>query len=881
MKELSKTYEPKSFEEKLYKFWMDGKYFTPEIDENKKPFTIVMPPPNVTGNLHIGHALNNTIQDILIRTKRMEGYSTLWVPGTDHASISTEAKVVEKIKSEGKTKEGIGREKFLEEAWEWTYKYGGNIKNQLKKLGVSCDWTRDSFTLDEHLSKAVEEVFIRLYEKGLIYRGDRIINWCPHCKTAISDTEVEHEEQNGHIWYFKYPFEDGSGQIEIATTRPETIPGDLAVAVNPNDERYKDKIGKYVLIPVMDNLRIPVIADEYVEMDFGSGVVKITPSHDPNDFEVGERHGLGQKRVFTDDGILNSLAGKYEGLDTKEARKKIIEDFKKLGYFGHVEDYSHQVGVCERCKTTIEPLISKQWFVKMEPLAKPALEAYREGKIDFIPERFAKIYVNWLENIRDWCISRQLWWGHRLPVYYVEETGETIVSRNDPSKDEKYKGLTIKQDPDTLDTWFSSALWPFSTLGWPDKTKDLEYFFPTDVLVTAPDIIFFWVSRMIFSSLEQMGQVPFKTVLFNGLVRDSQGRKMSKTLGNGIDPLEIIENYGADALRFMLVTGNSPGNDMRFYQERVESARNFANKLWNASRFVIMNLDEDEKLEKIEIESLENEDKWIISTLQDAIKSVREKIDKYDIGLAATDVYNFIWENFCDWYIEMVKPRLYGQDEESKKVAKNVLLYVLTDILKLLHPFMPFITEEIYGHIPHEKEALIIETFPEFNEQLKFMEEREVEYIKEAIKAIRNRRAEMNIANSKKSKILVKTSDPQIKKIFMENKNQIINLASASAIEMAEEKIEDDFISIVLDRSELLLPLSELIDYKEEFERLKKDREKTISEIERADKKLNNKGFVDKAPKKVVDEEKEKLAKYKDMLLQIEARLKDVEVKIK
>ena len=876
MKELSKNYNPKDFEERLYKFWMDGGYFTPEVNENKKPYTIVMPPPNVTGNLHMGHALNNTIQDILIRSKRMQGYSALWVPGTDHASISTEAKVVEKIKSEGHSKEELGREKFLEEAWDWTDKYGGNIKNQLKKLGVSCDWSRDRFTLDEGLSNAVEEVFIKLYEKGLIYRGDRIINWCPSCKTAISDAEVEHEERDGFIWHFRYPREDGKGYIEVATTRPETIPGDLAVAVNPNDERYKDLVGKNVLLPIMDNRKIPVIADDYVEMEFGTGAVKITPSHDPNDFEVGERHNLGQLKVFTDDGHLNELSGKYNGLTREEAREKIIEDFEKLGYYAGKKEYHNSVGHCERCKTVIEPMISKQWFVKMEPLAKPALEAYRNGELNFVPDRFGKIYVNWLENIKDWCISRQLWWGHRLPVWY-DDKGDYVISKTDPSTDDKH----YVQDEDTLDTWFSSALWPFSTLGWPDKTEDLEYFYPTNVLVTGYDIIFFWVIRMVFSSIEQMGELPFKDVFFTGLVRDSLGRKMSKSLGNGIDPLEIIDKYGADALRFTLISGNTPGNDMRFYNERVEANRNFANKLWNATRFVLMNLNLENNY-SIDTDNLRSEDKWILNKLNKLISSVTSKIDKYEIGIAGSEIYDFIWSDYCDWYIEMVKPRLYGEDNIYKESAKATLLYVLKNILKLLHPYMPYITEEIYQHL-NDETALIVSKWPEVKEEYTFeKEEREIEYIKNAIREIRNARAESNIENNKKSETIVVTKDEEIKKIFEDNKEQILNLGYSTGIKILDNKYEldDNNISIVLDRAEIFLPLSDLVDYKKELERLTKEKEDLLSEIKRAEGKLSNEKFVSKAPEKIVSEEREKLEKYKNMLDTVLERLKFIEESI-
>ena len=883
MKELSKTYAPKDFEERLYKFWMDNNYFRAEIDENKKPFTIVMPPPNVTGNLHMGHALGSTIQDILIRTKRMQGYSALWLPGTDHASISTEAKVVEKIRNEGHTKEELGREGFLKEAWDWTDKYGGNIRKQLRTLGVSCDWSRERFTLDEGLSKAVEEVFIRLYEKGLIYRGNRIVNWCPNCKTAISDAEVEHEEKDGHIWHFRYPLAEGDGYIEVATTRPETIPGDLAVAVNPEDERYKDLIGKYVVIPVMENRKVPIIADEYVEMDFGTGAVKITPSHDPNDFEVGQRHNLGQFKVFTDNGYLNENAGKYNGLERYEARKAIIEDFKSLDLYAGEEHHHNAVGHCERCGTVIEPMISKQWFVKMAPLAKPALDAYRNGEVDFIPERFAKVYEHWLENIKDWCISRQLWWGHRLPVWYCEENGEAVVSRENPEGKEEYKGLHFKQDEDTLDTWFSSALWPFSTLGWPDKTPDLDYFYPTDVLVTGYDIIFFWVIRMIFSGIENMGQVPFKDVLLTGLVRDSLGRKMSKSLGNGIDPLEVIDNYGADALRLTLVTGNTPGNDMRFYMERVEANRNFANKLWNATRFVLMNLD-DNIDENIIVEDLRSEDKWILSKLQTVIENVTNKIDKYEIGLAAQEIYDFIWTEYCDWYIEMVKPRLYGEDSKEKEAAKKTLLYVLKNVLKLLHPYMPFITEEIWQHLPATAGALIVSEWPVLQNQYIFEEdEKAINYIKEAIRGIRNARAEMNIENNKKSNTIVYTSDEEIKKIIETNKSQILNLGySTDVIITSDKKVtEGDNISIVLDRAEIFLPLKDLVDYEKELERLTKEKDDVISEIERATKKLSNKGFVDKAPEKVVNEERAKKDKYEQMLITIENRIQSIRENLK
>ncbi len=879
MKELDKVYDPKKFEEEIYDFWMKNNYFVAEVDKNKKAYSIVMPPPNVTGNLHMGHALNGTIQDILIRTKRMEGFSTLWLPGTDHASISTEAKIVAKLKDEGKEKEDIGREEFLKEAWAWTEKYGGNIKKQFRKLGASCDWSRDRFTLDEMLSKAVGEVFIRLYEKGLIYRGSRIINWCPTCKTSISDAEVDHEEHDGEIWYFLYPFEDGDGGIEIATTRPETIPGDLAIAVNPNDERYKDIVGRNVKIPVMGNKLIPIISDEYVDMEFGSGAVKITPSHDPNDFEVGARHNLGQLKIMTDDGHLNENAGTYAGMERYEARKKIIKDFEDKGFFIGKKAHHNAVGHCSRCKTVIEPLISKQWFVEMAPLAKPALEAYRNGELNIVPDRFGKIYENWLENIRDWNISRQLWWGHRLPVWY-DENGDYVVSLDDPNGKEEYGGRKFVQDEDTLDTWFSSALWPFSTMGWPDDTEDLNYFFPTDVLVTGYDIIFFWVIRMVFSSLEQTDKLPFKDVLLNGLVRDGEGRKMSKSLGNGIDPLEIIDKYGADALRFTLVTGNTPGNDMRFYIKRVESSRNFANKLWNASRFLLMNLSEDILDSNFDIEKLSDEDKWIITKTQKTIKSISEKIDKYEIGMAAADIYDFIWSDFCDWYIEMVKPILYSTNDKSNTM--KVLLYVLENILKLLHPFMPFITEEIWQSLPGRKSPLIIAKWPEVKEELNFpKEESAIDYIENAIKNIRNTRSQMNIENSRKANTIIFTKDKDIAEIFEKNKLQMENLGFAKSLSISsDEGIKNkDQVSIVLDRAEIILPISDLIDYEKERVRLEKEKKTAISEIKRAEGKINNEGFIAKAPAKLVEEEKAKITKYSDILKNIEERLKQLENK--
>ncbi|MFA5577306.1 MAG: valine--tRNA ligase [Tissierellaceae bacterium] len=880
LENLPKTYNPKDFEERLYQYWNDNGHFVAHVDMDKKPYTIMMPPPNVTGSLHMGHALNNTIQDILIRWKRMEGYSALWLPGTDHASISTEARVVNKIKAEGKTKEGLGREAFIEEAWEWTHKYGNTIKNQLKKLGVSSDWTRDRFTLDEGLSNAVEEVFIRLYEKDLVYRGDRIINWCPSCMTAISDAEVEHEDQEGHIWHVRYPIKDSQDYIVIATTRPETILGDLAIAVHPEDQRYTDMVGKTAILPLM-NREIPIVADNYVEMEFGTGAVKITPSHDPNDFEVGERHGLGQCIIMNENGTISPQGGIYEGLERYEARKRIVEDLDKEGYLVEAKEHQNAVGHCERCGTVVEPLISKQWFVKMEPLAKPALEAYRKGELNFIPERFGKVYVNWLENIRDWCISRQLWWGHRLPVYYCEDCGEIMVSKTKPHKCSKCNSQKLHQDNDTLDTWFSSALWPFSTLGWPEKTEDLEYFFPTDVLVTGYDIIFFWVIRMVFSSIEQMGELPFKDVFLTGLVRDSQGRKMSKSLGNGIDPLEIIDEYGADALRFTLVTGNTPGNDMRFYMERVEANRNFANKLWNASRFVLMNLEEGIEEGEFKLEGLEEEDKWILSRLNTLIKESTENLDKYEIGLAAGRIYDFIWDEYCDWYIEMVKSRLYGDKKESKETAEKVLLYVLKDTLKLLHPFMPFITEEIWQHLPGNDSPLILSSWPGYRDDLDFSDSEEaIEFIKSGIKSIRNARAEMNIGPSKKSKQIFVTADERIREIVVKGERYFLNLASAEEIELRENKVGlgDDNISVVLDKCEVYLPLKDLIDFNKEIERLDKEREKLEGEIKRVNGKLSNEGFIKKAPEKVVAEEKEKKEKYEEMLEKVLERLESLKL---
>lgn len=872
---LAKTYSPKDFEERIYKFWNENGYFKADVNKDKKPFTIMMPPPNVTGNLHMGHALNHTIQDILIRWKRMEGYEALWLPGTDHASISTEARVVAKIESEGKSKHELGREKFLEQAWAWTEEYGGNIRNQLRKLGVSCDWSKERFTLDEGLSKAVEEVFIRLYEKDLIYRGDRIINWCPSCGTALSDAEVEHEESQGKLWHIRYSVKDSDEYIVIATTRPETMLGDLAVAVHPEDERYSALIGKTLILPLV-NREIPIITDEYVEMGFGTGAVKITPSHDPNDFEVGARHNLGQLKVMNDDGSINEHGGKYQGLDRYEARKEMIKDLEEQGYLVEIKDHTNNVGHCERCNTVVEPIISKQWFVKMQPLIEPTIKSYKEGELNFIPDRFGKIYLNWLENIRDWCISRQLWWGHRLPVYYCKDCNEVIVSREHPESCSKCASTNIVQDPDTLDTWFSSALWPFSTLGWPEETEELKYFYPTDVLVTGYDIIFFWVVRMVFSGIENMGEIPFKNVFFTGLVRDSQGRKMSKSLGNGIDPLELIEQYGADALRFSLVTGNTPGNDMRFYIERVESSRNFANKLWNATRFVIMNLADNIMDENKAREFLKEEDKWIISRANDVAKDVTENLNKFELGIAAQKIYDFTWNEYCDWYIEIVKPRLYGEDGEDKDTARFTLITVLKIILKLLHPFIPYITEEIWDHLPGKDSALIIEKWPVYDEANDYKEaERRIEFIMEAVKNIRNIRAEMNVIPSKKAKVIFVTTNEEIKGILNNGAGYFTTLASASEIEVRDNKdgIGEDAMSAVVEGCEIFLPLEELVDIEIEIERLEKEKERLEGELKRVRGKLSNQGFISKAPQKVVDEEREKESKYQQMMEKVVERL--------
>ena len=860
MKELNKTYAPSEFEERIYQSWCEKKYFTPVIDRSKPSYTIVIPPPNITGQLHMGHALDNTLQDILIRYKRMNGYCTLWLPGTDHASIATEAKIVEAMRKEGVTKDDIGRDGFLERAWAWKEQYGGRIISQLKKMGSSCDWTRERFTLDEGCSDAVKEVFVRLYNKGLIYRGERIINWCPHCLTSISDAEVEYEDQAGHFWHIKYPFKDGSGYLEFATTRPETMLGDTAVAVNPNDERYKDIIGKTLIIPLV-NREIPVVADEYVEMDFGTGVVKITPAHDPNDFEVGKRHNLPIINVMTPDAKITEDYPAYAGMDRFEARRAIANDLKEQGYLIKVEDYSHNVGTCYRCGTTVEPRVSLQWFVKMEPLAKPAIDAVRGGDIKFVPERFDKNYFHWMENIRDWCISRQLWWGHRIPAFYCDDCDEIVVTKESKAVCPKC-GKEMRQDPDTLDTWFSSALWPFSTLGWPNKTEDLDYFYPTSTLVTGYDIITFWVSRMIFSGLEYMGEKPFDTVLIHGLVRDAQGRKMSKSLGNGIDPLLIIEKYGADALRFALASGNSPGNDMRFSDEKIESARNFANKLWNAARFVMMNLD-IERVEMPDSSKLAVQDKWILGKLNQTIKKVRDNLDAYELGIALGEIYDFVWDVFCDWYIELSKTTLNAKGTEANLVSQNVIVYVLENILKLLHPFMPFITEEIYKSLPHHEnsESIMISTYPVSKNEYNFDTELEImERVIETIKAVRARRTEMNVPPSKKAKLFVMT---RYTDSFNESTFEFFKkLASASEVELVIEYEGENAVQIITHAATIYIPMAEMVDTEKEKARLNGELAKVNMEIERLEKKLLNAEFVSKAPAKVVEGERAKLEKY-------------------
>ena len=876
-KELEKNYNPSEIEDRLYQKWLDKKYFHAEVDRSKKPFTIVMPPPNITGKLHMGHALDNTMQDILIRFKRMQGYEALWVPGTDHASISTEVKVTNALKEEGIDKHELGREGFLKRTWEWKKEYGGTITSQLRKIGSSCDWDRERFTMDEGCSKAVQTVFINLYNKGLIYKGSRIVNWCPVCNTSISDAEVEHEEQAGHFWHINYPVVGEEGRfVEIATTRPETLLGDSALAVNPKDDRYKDLIGKQVQLPLTDRT-IPVIADEYVDMEFGTGVVKITPAHDPNDFEVGKRHNLPEINILNDDATINNLGGKYAGMDRYEARKAMVADLDALGLLVKVEDHVHNVGTHDRCKTTVEPMIKQQWFVKMDELIKPAVEGVKNGDIELMPASMDKTYFNWTDNIRDWCISRQLWWGHRIPAYYCKDCGEMTVSAEKVCTCPKCGSTNVEQDPDTLDTWFSSALWPFSTLGWPEKTEELDYFYPTDVLVTGYDIIFFWVIRMIFSGYEHMGRKPFSKVLFHGLVRDSQGRKMSKSLGNGIDPLEVIEKYGADALRYTLITGNAPGNDMRFYWERVEASRNFANKVWNASRFIMMN-DPDNKIKTTDEQpdNLTAADKWILSKMNHLIAEVTENMEKYELGIAVAKLNDFIWEEFCDWYIEMVKPRLYNDEDTTKNAAIWTLKTVLIDALKLLHPYMPFITEEIFCNIQDDEESIMISSWPVYDEKFNFPDEEvAIQTIKEAVRNIRNVRAQMNVAPSRKAKVYVVSEDASIRDIFENGSVFFATLAYASEVAVQSDKsgIPDDAVSAVIPGAVLYIPFAELVDIDKEIERLKKEEGRLNGEIKRCEGMLGNEKFISKAPQAKIDEEKAKLEKYQQMLAQVRERL--------
>lgn len=879
MHELEGKFEPKTFEEEIYKNWNEKGYFKPSNDKTKKPYTIVIPPPNITGKLHMGHALDETLQDILIRYKRMQGFNTLWVPGTDHASIATEAKIVEKLKVEGITKEDLGRDGFLKRAWEWKEEYGGTILNQLKKLGCSCDWSRERFTMDEGLSNAVKDVFVDLYYKGLIYKGKRMINWCPYCNTSISDAEVEYEEEPTHLWHVKYPVKGEKGKfVIVATTRPETMLGDTGVAVHPDDERYKDLVGKTVILPIM-NKEIPIIADEFVEKEFGTGAVKLTPAHDPNDYQAALKHNLEIIPVFDEEFKMNNLVPEYKGMDMYEAREKIVERLQKEGYLVKIEDYTHNVGKCYRCHHTIEPHISEQWFVKMEPLAKPAIEAVRTGKVEFVPERFDKIYYNWMENIQDWCISRQLWWGHRIPAYYCQKCGEVIVSKEEPHKCTKCGSTNLKQDEDTLDTWFSSALWPFSTLGWPEQTEDYKYFYPTSTLITGYDIIFFWVARMIFSALEHTGQVPFNKVFIHGIVRDSLGRKMSKSLGNGIDPLEIIAKYGTDALRFSLVLGISPGNDIRYMPEKLESASNFANKLWNASKFVLSNMPKDgSKLAEDRLpENLCYEDKWILSKLNKLVKEVTNNLENFELGIATQKVYDFIWNEFCDWYIEMVKSRLYDENCTTKFAAQYTLNKVLKDSLKLLHPVMPFVTEKIYMQLYHNDESIMISKWPEYTESLSFeKEEEQVEKLKTIIVGIRNLRTNLNVHPSKKSKLIfvTKTANDMLK----ESSAMIQKLGFANEIDIQENKenIPQNAMSVLADGIEVYIPFEEMVDLEAEKQRLQGERAKLLSEVARGEKMLSNPGFVNKAPESKINEEKAKLAKYKEMLEKVEERIKSI-----
>ncbi len=874
MKELEKTYNPAEIEDRVYQSWLEGKYFHAKVNKDKKPFTIVMPPPNITGQLHMGHALDNTMQDILIRYKRMRGFEALWQPGTDHAAIATEVKVIEKLKSEGIEKHDLGREGFLEKAWEWKEEYGNRIINQLHKLGSSADWDRERFTMDEGCSDAVLEVFIKLYEKGYIYKGPRIINWCPVCGTSISDAEVEHEEKDGNFWHINYPIADGSGFVEIATTRPETLLGDSAVAVNPDDDRYKNLVGKMLKLPLTDRL-IPVIADEYVDKEFGTGCVKITPAHDPNDFMVGKRHNLEEINIMNDDATINLSGSKYDGMDRYEARKAMVADLEAEGLLVKVVPHSHNVGTHDRCKTIVEPLIKPQWFVKMDELAKPAIKAIEIGELKFVPESYAKTYLHWLENIKDWCISRQLWWGHRIPAYYCEDCGKVHVSKEKPEKCSECGSDKLVQDEDTLDTWFSSALWPFSTLGWPNKTEELEYFYPTDVLVTGYDIIFFWVVRMVFSAYEQTGKAPFNTVLIHGLVRDSQGRKMSKSLGNGIDPLDVIEKYGADALRMTLMTGNAPGNDMRFYWERVEASRNFANKIWNASRFIMMNIEND-NFKKADLKDLTIADKWILTKSNNLIKEVTENLEKFDLGIALAKVYDFLWEEFCDWYIEMLKPRLWNKEDKTRDIALWTLNKVLTDGLKLLHPFMPFITEEIFKNLNEDEESIMISSWPEYSKDFDFANEMEaVENIKEAVRSIRNVRTNMNVPPSKKAKVFIVSSDESLRNIYEESKNFMLPLAYASEIivKFDNEGIDEDAVATVVAGANIFMPFAELVDTEKEIERLQKEEKKLEAELSRVTSMLSNEKFTSKAPQAKIDEEKAKLEKYQMMMNQVKEQL--------
>ena len=866
-KELNKVYEPAQVEDKIYKFWLDGDMFKAEPDSKKEPYCIVMPPPNITGQLHMGHALDETLQDILIRWKRMSGYSALWLPGTDHAAIATEAKIVEAMRKEGVTKEDLGRDGFMKRAWEWKKQYGGRIVEQLKKLGSSCDWSRERFTMDEGCTKAVKEVFVRYYEKGLIYRGERIINWCPHCKTSISNAEVEYEDQAGHFWHLRYPLTDGSGYVELATTRPETLLGDTAIAVNPKDERYKDIVGKTVLLPLV-NREIPVVADSYVDMEFGTGVVKITPAHDPNDFEVGARHNLPIINVLTEDAKIVDDYPAYAGMDRYEARKKIVEDLEKGGFLVRVEEHEHNVGTCYRCGTTVEPRVSLQWFVKMKDLAKPAIEAVKTGETKFVPARFEKNYFHWMEDIRDWCVSRQLWWGHQIPAFYCDDCGEMVVTKEDSAVCPKC-GKPMRQDPDTLDTWFSSALWPFSTLGWPEQTEELKYYYPTNTLITGYDIITFWVSRMIVAGMEHMKQKPFDTVLIHGLVRDAQGRKMSKSLGNGIDPLEVIANYGADALRFMLATGNAPGNDMRFMEEKVTASRNFANKIWNAARFIMMNLPDDFKADDLPA-NLNVEDKWIVSKFNTLAKEIGENLEKFELGVAVQKLYDFIWDVYCDWYIELTKPRI-AAGGETEATAQQVLVWVMKGMLKLLHPFMPFITEEIWQALVNDGSAIMLQDFPVYDEKLTFTDdETAFEKIIAGIKGIRNCRGEMNVPPSKKAKLFIET---QQKDIFAKGEMFFERLAYASEVTISEKVEENDCVTVVTDCARFFIPLSDIIDVEKETARLNKDKEKVQKDIDFLSKKLSNEGFIAKAPAQLIEAEKAKLAKAEEKMAKINESL--------